>query len=452
MRNKLIRWVLGIGALIPVSTLAMSDYISPSPIDYTHYHAKLEPSFQSKSVAGSVNISFVPKTAKLQTVTFSAKYKSIRSVKLDGKPQNFAIQDEQLNVNFIDPLRINKSYTLTLDYQAKPERGMKFYDDHLFTVYHTKNWMPVHNNLNDKASFELELTHHKDLTSKGNGKLVSVKTLDAQRVSSHWQQHQPAPIYTFGFALGQFETLTESINDKAISYLYRQESSSGLNKQSLQNAFKDVAHMLEFFEQKAGFALPQPAYTYAIVEGYMAQEATSYSLVGEQFVHTVLKDKNENWFIAHELAHEWWGNSITCANFSHFWLNEGLVQFLVAAYKQELFGEHAYNQEINLAMQRVTRAVDKGKNAPVAFRHQIEESQINRSMAYSKGALIFYMLRNQLGDKTFWQGLKQYSVQHQGQSVTTDDLKHAFEQVADQKLDVFFETWVYGDAIPQLSL
>ena len=119
-----------------------------------------------------------------------------------------------------------------------------------------------------------------------------------------------------------------------------------------------------------------------------------------------MQDINENWFIVHELAHEWWGNSITCANFSHFWLNEGLVQFLVAAYKEHLFGEEAYKKEIQVAIARVNRAVREERVSPVAFKHEIAETEINRTMVYSKGALVFYMLRKKLGDKIFWQALR----------------------------------------------
>ncbi len=75
--------------------------------------------------------------------------------------------------------------------------------------------------------------------------------------------------------------------------------------------------------------MPNESYQYVVAKGYMAKEADGFSLVGEKYAHAMLEDKNENWFIAHELAHEWWGNSINYSNLSHFWSNEGLVQFLV---------------------------------------------------------------------------------------------------------------------------
>jgi len=431
---------------------AKADFVKSSNVDFIHYKAELTPSFKTKNLTGKVIIEFVAKTKNVKQLSFSAKYKNIFSVTGQKLNLSYQIKDENLVVSFKQPLKLNQNYKLTIEYDAAPKRGMKFFDDHLFTVYHTKNWLVSHNEIADKASFELLLKHDPALVSVGNGQLKSKLIQIDNTVISHWQQKTPMPIYTFGFALGEFKEIKKQFKAAEVSYLYREHEQSNLTHQQIADIFIDVPDMITFFEHKAGFPLPDNAYKYVVVDGYMAQEATGFSLVGEKYAHTVLEDKSENWFIAHELAHEWWGNSITCANFSHFWLNEGLVQFLVAAYKQHLFGEAAYKKEIRLFINRVNRAVQKGKVSPVAFKHQIQEQEINRSMAYSKGALVFYMLREKLGDKTFWQALKHYSVNNKQASVTTDDLKRAFEQESKQDLTDFFDLWVYGDEIPNLKL
>jgi aminopeptidase N len=437
---------------VSLNVYADVDFVAVNNVDFIHYKAELEANFKAQSVSGKVNIEFIPKVNNVNELTFSAKYKTIHSVQINNIATAHYIKDERLIVAFKEPLLINNSYTLRIKYQSLPKRGMKFYDDHLFTVYHTQNWLVSHNSIADKASFEVLLTHDAQLTSTSNGELISQQATSGNKVVSHWLQASPIPVYTFGFALGEFDEVNTTHKNSKLSYLYRKSPTSGLTTKKIKEIFVDVPDMIDFFEMKAGFALPNNSYQYVVVEGYMAQEAAGFSLVGEKFAHTVLEDKNENWFIAHELAHEWWGNSITCANFSHFWLNEGLVQFLVAAYKQHLFGEKAYKKEIGVAIVRVNRAVQKGKISPVAFKHQIKEQNINRTMTYSKGALIFYMLRNKLGDETFWQALKHYSVKNKQASVTTNDLKNAFEKISKQDLTPFFDRWVYGEEIPKLSL
>lgn len=425
-----------------------ADEVIKSNVDYIHYQAALTPSFSDQSVTGNVSIKFKALTNNVQTLTFSAKYKSISAVKVEGVAADFSVKDDKLIIQLEQALKQNELYLLNVEYRAAPKRGMKFYDDHLFTVYHTQNWLVAHNNIDDKATFELLLTHKDEYVSIGNGELLSQNRRENNNLVSHWSINTPIPIYTFGFAVGDFATVSAASNANDVAVLYR--DTNELTANMVEDAFKDVPDMVQFFENKAGFKLPKSSYRYVVVDGYMAQEATGFSLVGEKFVHTLQKDKHENWFIAHEIAHEWWGNSITCSNFSHFWLNEGLVQFLVAAYKQHLFGEKAYEKEIGVAVSRVNRAVDKGRNGPVAYRHQIDEKEINRTMAYSKGALVFHLLRKELGDTLFWQALKQYSLENRQQSVTTVDLKTAFEKVSKRNLTPFFDQWVYGDAVPKI--
>ena len=438
--------------LIPLNSNASADVVKSKAIDFVHYDATLEPSFNEKSVKGIVKIKFIAKAKNIKEVVFSAKYKTIFNVFSEQVAVQYDVSGDLLVIKFNKPLDDGKEYNVSIEYLSQPEKGMKFYQDHLFTIYHTKNWLISHTDINDKASFELHLIHNGNFTSVGNGKLISQQKIADGKLISYWQQSLPIPIYTFGFVLGKFQTAVDSYKGSTLSYLFRTKEKSNFDTKDIKKIFVDVPDMVQFFEEKSGVALPNNAYKYIFVDGAIAQEAAGFSLIGERYGHTVLQDINENWFIAHELAHEWWGNSITCANFSHFWLNEGLVQFLVAAYKEHLFGEEAYKKEIQIAISRVNRAVKEERLSPVAFKHEIAETEINRTMVYSKGALVFYMLRKELGDKFFWQALRKYSKTYNGKSVTTQNLKLIFESETGQDLDKFFDRWVYGNEIPELAL
>ncbi len=431
--------------------IVSEDIVNESNIDFVHYKTEIAPNFNTRSIEGVVEITFTPNVRDLNHLNFSAKFKQIKSVYFDEQKLDFSIENEVLTIQLPFLLKTHEAYSVKVEYEASPTRGMKFYEDHLFTVYHTKNWLVSHDDLSDKATFDLSIKHDAGITSIGNGTLVSKQRVSDTQVVSRWQQNTPMPLYTFGLAMGEFDELLIDTSGVNISVLYRPQAKSGLTADLVKKAFRDVTDMLSFFESKAGFRLEQN-YTYVVVDGYLAQEASGFSLVGEKFVHTLLSEKNENWFIAHELAHEWWGNSITSSNFSHYWLNEGLVVFLVAAYKQHSFGETAYKNEIIVAVKRVKHAVKENKISPVAFRKVIREQDINRTMAYSKGALVFYMLREKLGDKLFWESLKKYSLTYKGQSVTTKNLKITFEQVAGTDLTAFFDRWVYGEEVPVLDL
>ena len=422
---------------------------SLSNINFQHYEARLTPDFEDKSVTGSVNITFRVKKHHTKQLKFNAQFKQIKNIQSPFSDTEFEVVDDKLIITFDKYLVTNQNLRLNIVYEAKPERGMRFYDDHLFTLYHTSNWLIAHKNIDDKATFELKLIHDQQLTSIGNGQLVSQRVLNDKQIESHWRQLTPMPTYTFGFAVGQFEQIQRKQGEQTINYFYRPYDKSKLNKGDINTIYADVFDMVDFFQSKSGLTLPEDKYTYVMVAGRMAQEAAGYSLVGEKFGHVLLQDENENWFVAHEIAHQWWGNNITSQHFGDFWLNEGLVQFLVAAYKEHRFGPQAYEREIQLALDRVHRAGKRGKSGPVALQQPIDDSQINHSMVYNKGALVFHMLRKQLGEKKFWQAIKQYSQLNKDSSVTTSDLQQTFEQVAKQDLSNFFNKWVYDNTLPK---
>ena len=427
-----------------VASQRQVDEVKNTDIDFIHYKASIEPSLELNNLSAEVDIEFQPLVANLVRLRFSAEYKQIKTVRLDGKILPFQIRRKQLIIRPRQPLKQEQSYVLSVAYQAAPEKGFQFHPDHMFSAYHTQNWLIAHDALNDKASFELLLRHPLDMESMGNGQLLSQTTLEGGKGLSHWKQQTPIPVYTFGFALGKFNSTRLATAEAPVDVYYRPTQVSELTEPEIKKAFEDVGDIISFMQDKAGFALSNQRYAYMVVAGSMAQEADGYSLVGEKFVKTLLENPEENWFIVHEIAHEWWGNSITCANLSHFWLNEGLVQFMVAAYQQHRFGESAYTREMELARQRVARAEEENRVGPVAYRQVIELGQINRTMVYSRGAQVFNQLRHLLGDEVFWLGIKAYSQQYQGQTVTTDDLRRTLEQVSQRDLEAFFEQWVYG--------
>ena len=396
-------WSLNSRAFSPETTTAVIN----NGFDIIHYDARLTPDLLEQTVSGRVRVTAKKLTGEQRPLVLSAKDKKILKVSAKNRQLRYRVAEEDLVIDFLPPLKAGQTFSLEIEYHSAPKRGVRFYPDHMFTVYHTGNWLVSHRSIADKAAFDLTLIHDAKLTTIGNGRLVSQTLAPSGKMHSHWQQQTPQPWYTLGFALGDFQQQSMAYQQQALNFFYRREAVSGLNGQQVRNIFSDVPDMVRFFEEKSGMALPNQGYSYVVVPGTIAQEADGFSLVGEKFAHTVIKEPGENWFIAHELAHEWWGNSITCAGFSHFWLNEGLVQFMVAAYQQQLFGEQAYHREIKLALARVhTGRCGKGVTAPLAFEREIAEQEINHTIVYNKGALVFYLLREKLGRKKLLAGIK----------------------------------------------
>ncbi|MGZ3790677.1 MAG: M1 family aminopeptidase [Bacteriovorax sp.] len=286
--------------------------------------------------------------------------------------------------------------------------------------------------------FELQIILPRDFKMVGNGKQLTIKN-EGKKLKRHiWKQIVPYSSYLLGFAAGKFYEINEKIKGNHLKYLGTIDKPEELKKK-----FQDTSTIVSFFEEKAGVPLPNKLYTQVLVPDYEAQEKSTFSLIGKPFLDPIMTDPQEDWVIVHELAHQWWGNSITCKNWDHFWLNEGLTVFMTAVYKQKKWGEQAYQREMELAYKRYQKAIDAKMDVPLTFPGPYPSMQIKRAIVYSKGALFLDALRKSLGDEIFWKGLRDYTVTFNGRTVESKDFQNSFEMSSGKNLADIFNKWVY---------
>ena len=218
---------------------------------------------------------------------------------------------------------------------------------------------------------------------------------------------------------------------------------TNLNSKQRKKVFNKTKDVINFFTKKSGFTLPSNTYTQVIVPENMAQEKSSLSILGYRFLEPMFSDEKEDWLIAHELAHQWWGNSITCLDWSHFWLNEGITTFMVAAFKESTWGREQYDREMKLAKKRYDYAREQNFDVPLSFSGKYPSLRIKRAITYSKGALFLDYLRTKLGDKIFWKAFKEYSLKSKGKLVSSQNFQIAFEKSVGFSLKKYFDNWVY---------
>ncbi len=212
---------------------------------------------------------------------------------------------------------------------------------------------------------------------------------------------------------------------------------------SLRSKFRDTPRMLAFLQGRAGVPLPHEVYTQVLVAGSEAQEKSSFALIGAEVLDPILEDPTEDWVIVHELAHQWWGNLVTCRDWSQFWLNEGMATFLVAAYKEQRWGRPAYERELGLWRERWKEAKDAGFDVPLAYAQPYPSLRVRRAIQYSKGALFLDTLRARLGDRAFWKGIAAFTRNHAGGTVTSADFQGAMQGASGVDLFPLFRKWVY---------
>jgi aminopeptidase N len=287
----------------------------------------------------------------------------------------------------------------------------------------------------------LRLTLPAGLGSVAPGRRLEQKTLADGRVQHVWRQDRPHSTYLFGFAAGRFQKASQQVGGVTLHV-----ASPGLAPADLERILDGTAGMLEFFERKAGLPFPGESYTQVLMVDAPPQEVSSFTLLSEAYGRSVLDDPREDYLIAHELAHQWWGNLITCQSWSEFWLNEGMATFLTAAYKEHFWGRDEYEREMGIARLRYARALAEGKRRPLVFNGWSVPSDMSGPLTYSRGALVLHLLRRHLGERAFWEGLRTYTRAGSGfdGTVSTDALRVAMEQASGKELGWFFSQWAYA--------
>jgi aminopeptidase N len=258
------------------------------------------------------------------------------------------------------------------------------------------------------------------------------------KMQMEWQLDRPAPTYTFGFAIGAFSEASDHSSRVALRYLGRDFTDADLRR-----VFSETAQVLSFFEQRSGVPYPGDAYVQALVARTAGQEMAGLSIVSEEYGRAVIAEPSAIGLIAHELAHQWWGNMVTCHAWTEFWLNEGFATFMAAAYREQRFGRDVYAKDVAAMKARVDQVRERGNDRPLVFPSWDRPTADDRTLVYQKGGYVLHELRELVGDTAFWAGIRRYTTEHFGQSVRTSDFHAAMEQASGMDLRPFFDRWIY---------
>lgn len=323
-----------------------------------------------------------------------------------------------------------------------PSRGVVKRPGLLATTYFACDWMVCNQeDFADRFQMRLNLDVPDGAVTLGPG--VNVATSDERdgRRRFVWATDETHPAYVHAFAVGDLTSFDLQADCDMTLEIVSPPGNSGL-----EAAFAPTCEMLTFFEEKAGVPFPRERYAQLYVpSSRAAQEAVSHSVIGGTFLDPILDDPSEDWVIAHELAHQWWGNGVTAADLSEFWLNEGIVTFMVAAWKEHRWGREAYDREIALARRRWQGRLDRSGDVPLTYNGPYASVGTRFSIQYSKGAVFLHELRGTMGDEDFWAGFAQFTRDGFGTAVTSRDFERAMQAQTDVPLGPMFATWVYHD-------
>jgi aminopeptidase N len=430
--------------LVVIVVLAGSSPGSAQPdergFDVLGYSATIEPDISAKTITGTVRVELkMLAAAGRDSIELNRGELTIDSVREDGTPLPFEQPARLLRVR-LPHAKAGQTRAIDVAYHGAPRNGLVFVPERtqVYTIFSTSQWLVCVDAPDDKATLQLQVILPAGLRAVGSGRFVGARPQPNGSVVHEWREDRPAPSYTFGFAAGKFEEATATQRGVALRYLGEQ-----LSPAELARAFRDTPDMLAFFEERAGVPYPGSGYTQVLVANTIGQEAGGFALLSDAYGRALADNPEAAGLSAHEIAHQWWGNGVTCREWTHFWLNEGFATFMAAAYKEHRFGHAAYLRDIESARDRYEQVRQAGGDRSLMFPEWTRPSANDRTLVYQKGAYVLHQLRETLGERAFWRGIRDYTRRYFGASVTTIDFQRAMEASTKQDLSAFFAKWVY---------
>uniref|UniRef100_UPI00289B093F M1 family aminopeptidase n=1 Tax=Stenotrophomonas sp. TaxID=69392 RepID=UPI00289B093F len=384
----IVRQCVGVLALPLLFGCCVVHAMPPRGFDVLHYSVALVPDIAAKRVQGQQTVRF--KAAQtLSTLTLDAGTLEVTSVKQGGRSLAFAQADQHLHVTLATPLKRGALAELQIRYHGAPTFGLVFAPEReeVYTIFSTSQWMPSVDAPDERATLDLSVTLPPGLRATGTGRALPTRTLADGRLEHHWRLDTPMPGYVYGFAAGRYQQAMQQHGAVQLRFLSVERTPS-----QLRTVFARTGDMLDFFAARAG--LPYRGdYQQALVANTIGQEMAGVSLMSEAYGQEVLDDADQTALMAHEAAHQWWGNRITCAGWEHFWLNEGMANFMTAAYLQQAQGEAAYQAQVEGWRKRLDALRAKGADHALVYADWNAPSADDRAVVYRKGAYVLHLLR-----------------------------------------------------------
>ncbi len=456
----------GPGGALFVSTPASRPLVAheerPLQYDVLHYDLHLRFDERAGSVAGSTTVRLAPHTADFRLLELdAARLKIDRVASTDGQALSFTIDDEaeKLRIDLGRTYQPAEPVSVTITYSATPKRGLYFFPASSARgtaqfwsqgeAHDNHHWFPCWDYPNDKATADLRMTINERFVGVSNGALVSTRKNRDGTKTLHWRQDRPNAAYLMMVAAGEFAEVKQSWRKRQVIYVVPKAK-----KHLARAIFGRTPEMLEYFSNRIGLEYPWPKYTQICVShfNFDGMENTSATVLSESILRDPVSSRSSDDLLAHELAHQWWGDLITCRDWPHAWLNEGFATFFELVWAEHAGGRAEYDRLLDAQADKIMRS-EAPRRRPLVYNVYREPFDLFfDGTIYPKGAWVLHMLRRHLGDALFWKGVRLYAARHAYGVVATDDFRVAMEDASGQKLDWFFDQWVYRPGYPEFEI
>jgi aminopeptidase N len=431
------------------------------PFDVTHLRLDLALDVPAGAVAAVAAVTFARRDPAARVLPLDAVAFEVESVTLaeSGAALPFAYDGEALQVTVGE----RAGGVLLVRYRAKPRRGLYFIAPDADAPRRpaqvwsqcqdedARHWFPCHDAPDMRMTTELVVTAPAGWTVLSNGSLVGREPA-GDGEAWHWRQDTPHPSYLVTLVAGTFSEL-DATRDPALPVRFYVDP--GREADGWRTLGR-TADMIEHFSALTGVAYPWPKYDQVTVHDFTfgGMENTSISTLTERCLldERAALDATADDLVAHELAHQWFGDLVTCRDWSQAWLNEGFATFFEHLDVERKEGRDAYLYNLKQHADAYFGEDDARYRRPVVCGTWGAPIDLFDRHLYEKGGWVLHMLRSELGDAVFWAGVRAYLTRHRGASVETRDLERSLEDASGRALGGFFQQWILQAGHPELEL
>jgi aminopeptidase N len=380
---------------------------------------------------------------------------TVSSVRVGDLPARFEHRNDRLLVTLPSSAPAGEHRKLTVRYRGTPASGLRIganrHGDRTFFSDNWPNrarhWLPTIDHPYDKATCELLVTAPSHYQVVSNGLLVEETDVSPTTRRTRWRQSVPIAtwLYVLGVARFAVDHYDQVAGRPLQSWVYPQDRDRGFHDFSYP-----TRPALEFFSESVG---PYPYEKLANVQSASiggGMEAATAIFYGEDLVKGD-RDPRIRDIIIHEIAHQWWGNSVTQADWNDVWLSEGFATYFTLLFRDHAYGRDDFARGLEDARRRVLEFHEKEPGYRIVHENLDDMAQVTTSQTYQKGAFVLHMLRGLVGDDAFWRGIRAYYAEFSSRNATTDDFRRAMEQASGRDLARFFRQWLYRGGLPRVE-
>ena len=447
--------ILGVAFAIGTATLRADTYVRQPAVDALHYRFSIAISDHSGHIDGEATETFrllapVP-AVELDLISAAGEQgMTVRSVTSDGHPVVFSHAGDRLRLPVPSTARPGDQVTYTIGYAGTPANGLRSLTNmHGAPVRFSegwpnqaRHWLPIIDHPYDKATGEMIVTAPAMWQVVSNGVLVEEVDLAGGLRRTHWKQSVPLASWLFAIGAARFDAHHAGM----AAGVPLQTWSFPEDAAKARGAFEDTARRaLEFFSARIG-AYPYEKLANVQASGYSGgMENATVIFYGEKVVASGQPP------VAHEIAHQWFGNSVTERDWDDVWLSEGFATYFALLFREEYDGHAAFVACLQRNRGVVLDAAARMPDTPVIHRNLSDMKRVLNPFVYEKGGWVLHMLRRELGDEAFWRGIREYYRRFRDGNAATADLRQVMEQVSGKNLSAFFTQWLTRGGNPQIA-